>query len=75
MWMLGYFVFNVLLYSTQTALYSLLFIPSIDQTVQTNLIYITLSAFSLLLPVFWCSVYIYLTVQVGHPCNLSVSLV
>ncbi len=81
--MLGYFVFNVLLYSTQTMIYSLLFIPEIDQvrarltfvgechsilfaaqTVQTNVIYITLAAFNVFLPIFWCLVYISLTIQV-----------
>lgn len=59
-WIFGYFIFNVLLYTTQLALYSLIFIPTINEYVQTNLIYFTLAGFSLLLPAIWLVTYLYM---------------
>lgn len=42
--MLGYFLFNIFLYVSQVALYSLLFIPSIDQVlylvIKTNKVFV-----------------------------------
>lgn len=64
-WMFGYFIFNVILYSSQITLYSLLFLPSIDKFVETTLIYLTLSAFNLALPVLWMAVYLYLAILVS----------
>ena len=36
-WMVGYLVFNAFLYTVQVLLYSLLFIPSVDQVSSANL--------------------------------------
>jgi hypothetical protein len=63
-WMLSYFIFNIILYSTQLALYSLLFIPSIDNKVEMQLIFLTLAAFSFFLPLMWLVMYFVLTIQV-----------
>jgi len=64
-WLLGYFCINTLLYLSQLALYSLLFIPSVDEYVESNLIYLTLSGFSVLLPCLWLIIYIFLIIQVS----------
>ena len=64
-WMFGYFLFNILLYSSQLALYSLLFIPSVTNFVQMKMIYFTLSAFNLVLPILWLIMYIYLAIVVS----------
>lgn len=60
-WIWTYFLFNVLLYTCQIALYSLLFLPTIDHYVETNLIYLTLSGFNLVMPVAWLCLFAYLT--------------
>eukprot|EP01035_Chromulina_nebulosa_P038727 gene38727-52314_t len=71
-WMLGYFLFNIFLYLSQVALYSLLFIPSIDQSVQLTLIYLTLAAFNLALPIFWVIVFMYLSIEMsGFPFSTN----
>jgi hypothetical protein len=73
-WMLSYFLFNVILYSAQLALYSLLLIPSIDQTLQLHCLYLTLAVFNLFLPCFWCASYIYLSFQFsGFPFSSRAS--
>ncbi len=66
-WLFTYFILNLLLYLSQLALYSLLFIPSVDEYVESNLIYLTLSAFSILLPMIWLMIYVYLIIQVNAP--------
>ncbi|RYH32523.1 DUF1084 domain-containing protein [archaeon] len=63
-WIWSYLIFNLVLYTTQTALYSLLFIPTIDEYVQTNLIYLTLAGFNLFLPICWIIVYLYMSILV-----------
>jgi hypothetical protein len=63
-WMLSYFVFNIILYGCQFAFYSLLFIPSVDNNVLMNLIYLTLAAFSIFLPLTWFTLYFFLAIQV-----------
>lgn len=42
-WMQGYLVFNILLYSSQVALYAFLFIPSVNQNILSNMIYVALA--------------------------------
>jgi hypothetical protein len=64
-WMLTYFIFNILLYSCQVALYSLLFLPSINEYVETSLIYLTITSFSFLLPIIWALGYLYLAIMVS----------
>mmetsp|Transcript_3050 Transcript_3050/g.4753 ORF Transcript_3050/g.4753 Transcript_3050/m.4753 type:complete len:573 (-) Transcript_3050:55-1773(-) len=63
MWMLAYLVFNVLLYSIQVALYSLLFFPSINENIELNLIYLTMASFNMGIPVAWSLIYFYLAIQ------------
>lgn len=65
-WIWSYFLFNVLLYTCQIALYSLLFLPTIDHYVETSLIYICLSAFNICLPVCWLVLFLYLTLVVSR---------
>lgn len=60
-WMLTYFIFNILLYSTQIILYSLLFIDSITSILQIEFLYYTSAFFSFFLPIFWLSFYLYLS--------------
>eukprot|EP01038_Epipyxis_sp_PR26KG_P009630 gene9630-12966_t len=62
-WILGYLIFNVLLYASQISLYSLLFLPAIDKDVLINLIYLTQTGFNLILPIIWLIVFIYLSIQ------------
>lgn len=62
-WILGYLVLNILLYSLQVALYSLLFFPSVNKEVLTKLIYLTLSGINLALPLVWLLVYMYLSLR------------
>jgi hypothetical protein len=69
-WMMGYVVFNSLLYIIQVALYSLLFVPTVDQGILTDLIYLTLTGINLLLPIIWLCVYLYLVIMVRtHPMH------
>lgn len=60
-WMLIYFIFNILLYSTQIILYSLLFIDSITSNLQIQFLYYTSAFFSFFLPIFWLSFFLYLS--------------
>eukprot|EP00602_Paraphysomonas_sp_CaronLab_P000433 CAMPEP_0185018308 /NCGR_PEP_ID=MMETSP1103-20130426/1072_1 /TAXON_ID=36769 /ORGANISM="Paraphysomonas bandaiensis, Strain Caron Lab Isolate" /LENGTH=324 /DNA_ID=CAMNT_0027548073 /DNA_START=252 /DNA_END=1223 /DNA_ORIENTATION=+ len=67
-WLLGYLIFNTMLYSVQVALYSLLFLPAVDKTIMTDLIYLTLTAINLVLPLMWLAMYFYLCIQfAGFP--------
>lgn len=71
-WMLSYFVFNIILYGTQLALYSLLFIPEVDYNVLMGLIYLCLAAFSFFLPCVWLVIYFVLAIQVRfYPANID----
>lgn len=65
MWMLVYFVFNTLLYTTQVTLYSLLFFPFVNNDIELLLIYVTLACFNIGLPLCWSAAYLYLAIQVG----------
>lgn len=71
-WMLSYFVFNIILYGSQLALYSLLFLPSVDNNVLMNLIYLTLAAFSVMLPVCWVGLYFFLAIQVRKKSTIYI---
>jgi len=62
LWLKCYVVFNILLYTIQVSLYSLLFIPSIDQVALTSLIYLTLTTINLALPLLWLCFYLYLSI-------------
>ena len=59
-WLLAYLVLNIFLYSSQVGIYSLLFIPEVDQTILSDFIYLTLATFNLFMPVLWIAVYGYL---------------
>lgn len=63
-WLLSYFIFNIILYGTQLSLYSLLFIPDINNNVLMNLIYMCLAGFSFFLPLTWICAYFFLAIQV-----------
>jgi hypothetical protein len=65
-WMFTYFIFNIILYASQIALYSLLFIPAIDEYFELTLIYLTVSCFSLILPFLWLVGYFYLAMVVSR---------
>ena len=67
-WMLGYFIFNIILYASQLTIYSLLLLPSVDKYYETTLMYLTLSAFNLVLPVLWIALYLYLAIVVSRLC-------
>jgi len=62
LWLKCYVVFNIFLYTIQVSLYSLLFIPSIDQVALTSLIYLTLTTINLALPLLWLCFYLYLSI-------------
>lgn len=64
-WMFGYFIFNIILYVSQLTIYSLLLLPSVDKYYETTLMYLTLSAFNLVLPVFYVVLYLYLSIVVS----------
>lgn len=67
-WLLGYLVFNALLYAIQVALYSFLLLPSINTEIMSDLIYITLTCLNLVFPLIWFLIYIYLTMEfAGFP--------
>mmetsp|Transcript_14113 Transcript_14113/g.13645 ORF Transcript_14113/g.13645 Transcript_14113/m.13645 type:complete len:459 (+) Transcript_14113:474-1850(+) len=63
LWILGYLVFNTLLYTVQVCLYSLLFVPSVDQEILTAFIYLSLTFFNLGLPFLWVLGYIFLSIR------------
>lgn len=63
-WMLIYFIFNTILYSSQVTLYSLLLVPLIDNKIELTLIYLTLATFNIGIPVCWSAAYLYLAIQV-----------
>lgn len=62
LWLQCFVIFNILLYAVQVSLYSLLFIPSIDQAALTSLIYLTLTTINLALPLLWLCFYFYLSI-------------
>jgi len=62
-WILSYFFFNILLYSVQVSLYSLLFFPKVDQRLLGDFIYLTLTVISIGVPVLWLLCYLYLLIQ------------
>ena len=64
MWILGYMIFNILLYSTQASLYSLLFVPQINQRILGDFIYLTLTTISFGVPLLWICCYLYLSFAV-----------
>jgi hypothetical protein len=67
-WMLWYFVFNIVLYTIQLALYVLLFFPMIDEEVLSACIYLAMSAMNFLLPIAWMVAFWYLSFQfAGFP--------
>lgn len=67
-WMLWYFVFNIVLYSMQLALYTLLFFPIIDEEVLSDCIFLAMSGMNFLLPIIWCFTFWYLSFQfAGFP--------
>lgn len=73
--LLGYLVFNILLYSVQVALYSLLFFPAINKTVLSELIYLTLSGINFALPLVWLIVLMYLSLVVSTSCILLITYI
>lgn len=62
-WILGYFFFNILLYTVQVSLYSLLFFPNVDQRLLGDFIYLTLTVISIGVPILWLLCYMYLSIQ------------
>lgn len=67
-WMLWYFVFNIILYSLQLALYTLLFFPMIDEEVLSSCIFLAMSVMNFLLPIIWMFTFWYLSFQfAGFP--------
>lgn len=62
-WILGYFFFNILLYTVQVSLYSLLFFPNVDQRLLGDFIYLTLTVISIGVPIVWLLCYLYLLIQ------------
>ena len=73
-WMLGYAVFNVNLYAVQFALYSMMFVPSIDPSYLSVWIYAVLTAINLCLPLIWAVGFLYLTFTFsGFPLSSNAS--
>ena len=73
-WMLGYAVFNVNLYAVQIALYSMMFVPSIDPSYLSVWIYAVLTAINLCLPLIWAVGFVYLTFTFsGFPLSSNAS--
>eukprot|EP01041_Mallomonas_annulata_P004337 gene4337-8630_t len=67
-WMVAYLIFNIFLYAIQMSLYSLLFLPSVNQRILTTLIYLALSTINLALPVMWIIVYFLISIAfAGFP--------
>lgn len=67
-WIIAYLVFNIILYSTQISLYSLLFLPSVNKSVLSRLIYLTLSTINVVLPLLWMAAYFFLSITfAGFP--------
>lgn len=62
--LLVYLVFNIVLYSMQVVLYMFMFVPSIDQKILVDLIYLTMGAINLGLPTIWICIYLYLSLVV-----------
>lgn len=65
LWMMIYLVFNTTLYTVQVTLYSLLFFPFVNNSIELTMIYLTLACFNIGLPVCWSVAYLYLAIQVG----------
>ncbi|CAM9693033.1 unnamed protein product [Choristocarpus tenellus] len=63
--LLGYMVFNAVLYAGQVVLYALLFLPKFDKSVVLASIYLTLTTVNFLLPILLVLLFLYLT------CNFS----
>jgi hypothetical protein len=61
-----YLVLNTLLYAAQIALYSLLFVPSVNQEVLAAAIYYTLAAINLAVPALWVITFLVLSLQVNR---------
>jgi hypothetical protein len=59
--LMGYLVFNALLYSAQVALYALLFFPTVNKKILSEFIYLTLAGINLALPLVWLIVLLYLS--------------
>eukprot|EP00981_Chlorochromonas_danica_P003404 scaffold651_cov174-Ochromonas_danica.AAC.13 len=62
LWMWSYFIFNIIIYTAQITLYTLLFLPKVDHVVETNLIFLTLSAFNIGIPLIWLAFFFYMTI-------------
>jgi len=65
LWMMIYLVFNTTLYTVQVTLYSLLFFPFVNNSIELTMIYLTLACFNIGLQVYWSVAYLYLAIQVG----------
>ena len=75
MWLLIYLVFNTLLYTVQVALYSLLFLPVVNNSIELTLIYLSLAIFNIGLPICWSAAYLYLAILVSYSiCSLCLPL-
>lgn len=61
-----FLVANTLLYTAQVCLYSLLFVPSINQNHLAFAIYYTLAVINLGVPLLWLIVFVVLTLQVWY---------
>jgi hypothetical protein len=67
-WLMGFLVFNALLYSVQVSLYSLLFVPQVDQELLATVLYACLSALNLGLPLLWLVGFVFGTLRfAGYP--------
>ncbi|CAN0201834.1 unnamed protein product, partial [Discosporangium mesarthrocarpum] len=59
--LLGYMVFNVILYAGQVLLYALLFLPTFDRSVLFKAIYLAITTVNFLLPLLMVLLFLYLT--------------
>ena len=67
-WFHIYIVINIVIFGSQVGLYSLLFVPTFDKRSLSEVIFISLAAFNLLLPFLWIIFYIVLYIKfTGFP--------
>lgn len=64
-WILGYLFLNITIYFSQIALYTLLFLPSVDKNLLSALIFLTLTGYNLVMPLLWLLIFIYLSCRVS----------
>eukprot|EP00603_Paraphysomonas_imperforata_P007325 CAMPEP_0114414202 /NCGR_PEP_ID=MMETSP0103-20121206/1262_1 /TAXON_ID=37642 ORGANISM="Paraphysomonas imperforata, Strain PA2" /NCGR_SAMPLE_ID=MMETSP0103 /ASSEMBLY_ACC=CAM_ASM_000201 /LENGTH=344 /DNA_ID=CAMNT_0001582327 /DNA_START=224 /DNA_END=1255 /DNA_ORIENTATION=+ len=72
-WLMGYLIFNTCLYSVQLCLYSLIFLPNINLSLLSSLLYGAMTVINILLPSTWFALYVYLSIKFAGfpPSSLS----